>query len=193
MPITSGSVKLGLLALTAGGVLAVAGCGGGQTTSTAAGGGGASRASAAVPAVKAPPGGVGTARNAALGATVLVDGKGMTLYSLSAERHGRFICTSGACLSLWHPLTSRSAAPPRGGVASLATIRRADGTRQVIYRGMPLYTFAQDTRPGDAKGNGFKDVGVWKAVTVGPAKARPAPAMSSSSSSHSSSQGGYGY
>jgi hypothetical protein len=32
---------------------------------------------------------------------------------------------------------------------------------------MPLYTFAANRSPGEAKGQGLKDVGTWSAVTVG--------------------------
>src|SRR4051812_24558705 len=38
------------------------------------------------------------------GKTILVNRNGMTLYHLSVERRGHFICTSKACLSEWHPL-----------------------------------------------------------------------------------------
>ena len=48
--------------------------------------------------------------------------------------------------------------------------------RQVAFRGAPLYRFVQDTKPGQVKGNGFKDVGVWRPVTTGSAKAPAAPA-----------------
>src|SRR5947207_1698527 len=61
---------------------------------------------------------VKTASIPAAGGTVLVDSHGLTLYSLSAERNGHFICT-GSCESLWHPLMA-SATP--GGVASLAIV-----------------------------------------------------------------------
>ena len=47
---------------------------------------------------------VKTAHNATLGKTMLVSRNGLTLYSLSAERHGRFICTTAFCFSLWKPL-----------------------------------------------------------------------------------------
>ena len=57
---------------------------------------------------------------------------------------------------------------PSGGVGSLGTVKRPDGTEQVTYKGMPLYTFAQDQKPGDAGGQGIKDVGTWTAVTVAP-------------------------
>src|SRR5438552_4753652 len=55
---------------------------------------------------------VKTASNSKLGATVLVDSQGMTLYHLSAEQQGKFICTSSACLQVWHPLTVTAASTP---------------------------------------------------------------------------------
>ena len=108
--------------------------------------------------------------------TILVDSRGMTLYRLSAEQNGRFICTTAACTGIWHPLRLAPGATPGGDASSLGTIRRPDGTTQVTYKGAPLYTFAEDRKPGDTNGQGFKDVGTWSAVTVG---AGPAPATSS--------------
>jgi predicted lipoprotein with Yx(FWY)xxD motif len=124
---------------------------------------------------------VKTARNAMLGKTILVTRNGLTLYSLSAERHGRFICTTGACLAVWKPLVvARGVAPT--GVKGLTVVKRPDAKRQVAFRGAPLYRFVQDMKPGDVKGNGFKDVGVWRPVTTGsttaPAAPAPAPAPS---------------
>jgi predicted lipoprotein with Yx(FWY)xxD motif len=107
-----------------------------------------------------------TAKNKALGKTILVNRQGLTLYSLSAERHGRFICTNAACLSLWKPLVVKKGVKPTG-VRGLATIRRPDKRIQVTYRGAPLYRFVEDRKRGDIKGNGFKDVGTWRVVTVG--------------------------
>ena len=42
---------------------------------------------------------VTTAKNAKLGKTIVVTLDGRTLYTLSAERHGTFICTDKTCLS----------------------------------------------------------------------------------------------
>jgi predicted lipoprotein with Yx(FWY)xxD motif len=109
---------------------------------------------------------VKTTKNTALGKTILVNRSGMTLYRLSAEKHGKFICTDKACLSLWHPLVVRRGTKP-AGAQSLSLVRRPDGRFQVAYKGGPLYTFAQDRRPGDVKGNGFKDVGVWRPAVTG--------------------------
>jgi predicted lipoprotein with Yx(FWY)xxD motif len=124
-----------------------------------------------------------TAQNASLGSRVLVNSKGLTLYTLSAERNGRFICT-GACTQLWKPLLAKGAGHT-AGIGSLGTVMRpGGGGTQLTYQGRPLYTFAKDSAPGDASGNGFKDVGTWRAATVG-AVAAAAPATSTS--------GGYGY
>ena len=125
-----------------------------------------------------------TVKNKSLGKKVLVNRRGMTLYTLSAERNGRFICTTSMCLSLWKPLVVAKGTVPTGA-ARLTVVQRADGRRQVAYRGSPLYTFSQDKRAGDVKGNGFKDVGVWRPATVSAASPAPAPTPPSG--------GGYGY
>src|SRR4051794_27508788 len=65
------------------------------------------------------------AENASLGRTVLTTTRGRTLYSLSAETKGRFICT-GACLSTWHPLVVPAGVKPTGPV-KLGTIKRPEG------------------------------------------------------------------
>jgi predicted lipoprotein with Yx(FWY)xxD motif len=112
--------------------------------------------------------------NAKLHKSILVTRKGLTLYSLSAETHGRFICNNSACLSLWKPLVVARGTRPTG-TAKLATIRRPDGRLQVTYRGLPLYTFGDDRKPGDANGNGFKDVGTWRVATTSGKAAPPSP------------------
>jgi predicted lipoprotein with Yx(FWY)xxD motif len=136
--------------------------------------------------VHTPSGVVGTAQNATLGTSVLVNHSGMTLYSLSAERNERFICTNSACLKLWTPLLVHGTVKATG-IGSLGTIQRPNGGgMQLTYRGLPLYTFTGDHSAGDAAGNGFKDVGTWRAATLS-GTAPTAPASTSSTS------GGYGY
>ena len=122
----------------------------------------------------------------ALGEKVLVTRSGLTLYALSAEKGGRFICTNSSCLALWHPLTVAKGTKPTGA-ADLATIRRPDGKTQVTFERKPLYRFVEDKAPGQAKGEGFKDVGTWHAVTVS-----GKPASSSSGSGESGGSGGGG-
>jgi predicted lipoprotein with Yx(FWY)xxD motif len=136
--------------------------------------GGSDGAYGATGAARAKVAVVSSARNAKLEKTILVNRKRMTLYSLSAEKRGRFICTTRFCLSLWTPLVVPAKATPTGA-RLLDTIRRPDGRTQVRYRGLPLYTFNEDRKPGDVKGNGFRDVGIWLAASPSaPAKAAPA-------------------
>jgi predicted lipoprotein with Yx(FWY)xxD motif len=113
------------------------------------------------------------AENAALGKTVLTTTNGRTLYSLSVEKNGKFICT-GSCLSVWHPLTVPAGVKPTGPV-KLGTIERPEGGTQVTYKGRPLYRFGSDAKAGDANGEGIKDVGTWHAATPPQPKAEPAP------------------
>ena len=101
-------------------------------------------------------------------ATILVDRQGRTLYDLSVERRGRFICDTKACLSFWTPLVVAKGTKPAGAVP-LGTVARPDGRLQVTYKGAPLYTFNEDEKSGDTLGEGFEDVGTWHAATVGAA------------------------
>jgi len=175
------NLRMGMLAGLVAAVALAAVCGSMSASGTSGGGGGGSANTT-----------VHSANNSKLGTSVLVNHTGMTLYTLSAEQGGRFICTtssmipggSASCLSLWTPLTVAKGSMPTGA-AQLGTITRPDnGTTQVTWHGSPLYTFSGDKAAGDASGNGFKDVGTWKAATLG---------SSSASSSSGSSGGGYGY
>jgi predicted lipoprotein with Yx(FWY)xxD motif len=106
---------------------------------------------------------VGETRAPSLHKTVLTNTKGLTLYSLSVEKNGRFICT-GSCTSTWFPLLVSRGTKPKGPV-KLGTVKRPEGKIQVTFRGHPLYTFYGDSAKGQTKGQGFKDVGTWHAVT----------------------------
>ena len=114
------------------------------------------------------------------GRTILVNRNGRTLYHLSVERRGHFICTTGACLAEWHPLVVARGVTPTG-VKSLSLVKRPDGRRQVAYKGGPLYTFDEDEKAGDTNGDGFKDVGTWRVIAV-----------AGKSQSTPTSSGGYG-
>ena len=105
----------------------------------------------------------GEATAASLHKTVLTNTKGLTLYTLSGETHGKFICT-GACLKAWPPLLVAAGTKPKGPVA-LGTIKRPEGKTQVTFKGAPVYTFSGDSKKGEANGEDLKDVGVWHAVT----------------------------
>jgi hypothetical protein len=67
----------------------------------------------------------------------------------------------------------------------LGVITRSGGTMQATYDGHPLYTYAGDSGPGQAKGNGLNvSGGVWWEMTVSGAK--PATSTSSNSSGNTS-------
>ncbi len=184
-------LKFSLPALAASVLLAA--CGGSSSSSTT---GSAASTQPAAQATSASSGAVVVKDASSSLGTIAVDSQGMTLYRLSGEQNGKFICTSKACLAVWHPLIAPSSGTPSGEVGSLGTVKRPEGTVQVTYNGAPLYTFAGDKQPGETKGQGLKDVGTWTVVTSGSSSA-PASASSSSepesSGGGSSSGGGYAY
>jgi predicted lipoprotein with Yx(FWY)xxD motif len=88
---------------------------------------------------------------------VLVDGAGRTLYVFKKDQPGKSACL-GDCVARW-PVYLAEGAPAAGlKPEDFGTITRSDGKRQTTYKGMPLYHFAADQAPGDAKGQGMKDV-----------------------------------
>ena len=148
-----------LVPLLLGTSLVLAACGSSSSSSTSS--------SSSQPAGQTTSSSTATVKTASssLG-TILVDAHGMTLYHLSGEQNGKFICSNAACTGIWHPLTVSAGESP-GGAESLGTVKRPDGTTQVTYKGQPLYTFTQDQAPGETKGQGVKDVGTWTAATTG--------------------------
>ena len=89
---------------------------------------------------------------------VLTDEAGMTLYTFDKDAGGMSACTD-ACAQNWPPLMAAMGAM---GSGDYSTIKRSDGTMQWTYKGKPLYRWAKDTKPGDATGDGFKDI--WHAA-----------------------------
>jgi predicted lipoprotein with Yx(FWY)xxD motif len=149
---------LGLAAAAVGMALVLAACGAGSDGAESGMAGGGSTVSAR------DVDGVGTA---------LTGPDGKTLYFAEAEADGTIVCQD-ACLSFWTPLTVSAGTTPTAGpgvTGTLATLSRPDGKVQVTLDGKPLYGFAEDGRPGEAKGNGFTDTFsgtelVWRAATV---------------------------
>jgi predicted lipoprotein with Yx(FWY)xxD motif len=94
---------------------------------------------------------------------VLVNPSGKTLYYFTADSDKTVACT-GTCVSNWPPLmtSSTTMAPIAGLTGKLATVSRSEGS-QITYSGHPLYTYAGDSAPGDAKGEGV--LGKWYVAT----------------------------
>jgi predicted lipoprotein with Yx(FWY)xxD motif len=101
--------------------------------------------------------------DAAFGA-FLVDASGMTLYTFTRDSSEQSACT-GDCAAAWPPLLVENDQPLTAGEGlpgTLGTITRMDGTLQLTYNGLPLYTYAGDAQPGDASGQGLN--GAWFVV-----------------------------
>ena len=85
--------------------------------------------------------------------TLLTDGRHRTVYLFEKDRAGRSRC-SGACASVWPPVTTTAGIRPvahgRVDAALLGTTTRADGVRQVTYAGHPLYVLAPAGRAIDS-------------------------------------------
>jgi predicted lipoprotein with Yx(FWY)xxD motif len=137
------------------------------------------------------------------GTAVVTNAKGLTLYWFVPDTTTTSKCT-GSCATYWPPLTGPVSAGV-GVTGSLGSIIRSNGAMQATYDGHPLYTYAADSAPGQAKGNGLNaSGGVWYEMTVSGAK--PATSGtgtggtggtgsggSTSTGSPSTGSGGYGY
>ncbi len=166
-----------LLALLAAAVSAAVLAACGSSGTSAAGGGTGTGSPAAATS--------GSLKTATIGGvTVLTSARGFTLYSFAPDTSTKSNC-NGTCAQNWPPV--KGPATAAGVTGTFSTIKRSDGSVQATFDGHPLYTFAGDTAPGQAKGNGLNAAGgLWhEAVTSG-----TAPADSSSSGSGG---GGTGY
>lgn len=89
---------------------------------------------------------------------VLVDSAGMTLYTFDKDtaNSGKSTC-NGPCAALWPPVA------PTGNVSGdYSVITRDDGSKQLAYKGKPVYLYAKDQKPGDKTGDNVKDV--WHVI-----------------------------
>jgi predicted lipoprotein with Yx(FWY)xxD motif len=100
----------------------------------------------------------------------MTDDKGRTVYIFSKDTSTTSTC-SGDCAKEWPPYVE-------------------DGS-QVVFKGHPLYFFANDTSSGDMNGQGLNDFGgLWTAVTPSGSAVSSSQPSSTPSSSGSSSEWG---
>ena len=154
--------------LVVGGMLGVAallaGCGGGSTTSAP---------TTSSPGSGAKPSTSFSTTNVSGVGTVVVDGRGRTVYILTADGKTNAPCTDASgCTKLWPDL------PLPDGVASakgemginaslLSTKKLSDGETYPTYHGWLMYEYAGDSGPGQSKGQGIKSFGgTWYALTA---------------------------
>lgn len=118
--------------------------------------------------------------------TVLVNAEGLTLYAFTQDSADASAC-SGGCADFWPPLTIEGEPVAGEGVdgSLLSTLTRADGSLQLTYNGLPLYTYSEDAAPGDTNGQGVN--GAW--FVVNPAGEMVQEAQSSGSGDGSDDDG----
>jgi predicted lipoprotein with Yx(FWY)xxD motif len=136
---------------------------------------------------------VTTKRDAKLG-SILADHAGLTLYT--PTNNGRAVDCTGACATVWPPLTASSGAAPTAGpgAGTVGTTSLSDGTRVVTEGGLPLYRFSQDEDSGDAYGAGMASFGgIWHVVRAGQSSstAAAAPASVTHTAPQATMSGGY--
>jgi predicted lipoprotein with Yx(FWY)xxD motif len=90
---------------------------------------------------------------------VLVDAKGMTLYTWDRDTTpGKSGC-NGQCATNWPPLMASADAKPAG---NWTIVVRDDGAKQWAYKGKPLYFWKDDKKAGDADGDNRNNI--WHVV-----------------------------
>jgi len=107
-----------------------------------------------VPLALAEGNGVNVVANPTLG-NILTDSYGRTLYRFTKDTVNVNSACYGKCAVAWPPLLIADGNPIAGeGVngSMLGILTRTDGTRQVMYNGMPLYYYFKDVKAGDTVG-----------------------------------------
>ncbi|KAB2348366.1 hypothetical protein [Actinomadura rudentiformis] len=96
---------------------------------------------------------------------VVTDGEGRTLYRFDKDtaRPPASTCMD-QCAQAWPPVMASQQAVQVKGVDEnlVGKVKRPDGQWQVTLGGWPLYRYAKDQSPGDAKGQGVQ--GTWYAA-----------------------------
>jgi predicted lipoprotein with Yx(FWY)xxD motif len=117
---------------------------------------------------------VSVKEDAKLGA-ILADPDGRTLYTLT-DGSGAAVACTGPCLAAWPPLELASGAtePTAPDGVELSVVDGPDGSKLVAADDLPLYTFAGDGAPSDAKGEGLASFGgTWHVVKTTAAVTSP--------------------
>jgi predicted lipoprotein with Yx(FWY)xxD motif len=130
---------------------------------------------------------------------VVVDGRGRTVYILTAPGKKNVSCTDGnGCTAIWPDLSlpdGVSAANAGSGITAslLGAKKESDGETYPTYNGYLMYEYASDSAPGQARGQGIKSFGGTWWVLSPSGQPITSSGSSGSSSTPSSGSGGYGY
>ncbi|MEV6312238.1 SCO0930 family lipoprotein [Streptomyces sp. NPDC051840] len=104
---------------------------------------------------------------------VLTDSEGFTLYRFDKDsaEPPKSNC-DGDCAKAWPPVPAEGATAAAGtGAEVIGRVSRADGSQQLAVGGWPVYRYAEDSSPGEAKGQGVG--GTWFAAAPDGKKATP--------------------
>ncbi|MGB8196666.1 MAG: hypothetical protein WCF25_06640 [Acidimicrobiales bacterium] len=148
---------------------------------------------ASVSGAAASPTTIAVAQNKTWGPTLTLK-NGDTLYRLTKDSKNKSVCT-GQCATIWVPvlLATGQKTPVGSGVSHLGSFTRANGTHQVTYEGIPLYTFSGDKKAGQVTGN-IKDTwGQWWSINPASPTTAPKKKGGGSPTTTTTSGGGIAY
>lgn len=96
---------------------------------------------------------------------ILVNGSGKALYLFTKEK-GPVADCYGECAEVWPPYLTRGKPTVGNGLdpKRVGTTLRSDGSRQVTYRGHPLYFYVHDTPSKILCQDVFEFGGLWLLV-----------------------------
>ena len=96
---------------------------------------------------------------------VMFDGRARALYLFTRDGKNRSRCY-GDCAVAWPPFLAKGRPRAGRGVdqSLLGTIRRRNGSRQVTYKGQPLYFYVDDPRGQVLCNNVVEFGGTWYAL-----------------------------
>ena len=106
-----------------------------------------------------------TTKRDKLGTILAYGPRRLTVYLFEGDKGQTSSCT-GTCARVWPPVTGKAMVGGGAMSAELGTITRPDGTKQVTYKGHPLYRYTKDKDDGDTYGEGIKSFGAeWYALS----------------------------
>jgi predicted lipoprotein with Yx(FWY)xxD motif len=95
---------------------------------------------------------------------VMAEANHAVLYTYDKDKKGGKPTCVGECAATWLPATGMPQAGPADHFpGQFALVKRSDGTEQITYDGMPLYTL-KGAKPLLTTGNG--QGGVWHVVKL---------------------------
>ena len=90
------------------------------------------------------------------GAKIYTDANGMTLYTYDKDEVGKSNCYD-KCAAAWPPVLVDASTKVDG---DWSLVDRKDSDKKIVaYKGMPLYLWVKDQKPGDTTGDGV--AGTW--------------------------------